>query len=479
VSLNSELSTSQVQRPGLAGGLYGRSATLRADQLIFDGFRTPRMIDAADADWGAAAADYRTEANAVLFAAVQAYLHVLRDRELLEAAKRFLDEHHKSIARVTEIASHDPGKQFDLVQLQMRASMAASFVTEREGALAASEGRFGEIVGHRPGALTKPGRLQLRSFASLPAALEAAERGHPAVAAAAERLRRRRAEREQAGGALLPRLDLSARYARGWDRQGLAGQNDEAYAGLLASYALSTGRAQFTALRAAELQEASADERLQAAKRDVREGVRVAWAQREALQRTVPLSRDYLKRAFEVVDGYEAQYTFGRRGVLELLLIRNEIYTSESRLLTLTFEQLAADYALAAQMGLLYEQFARAAAPGAGPTPRPTPAPAGQPAWVQTPEPTSEPTPEPTMPAASPAPKLPLPAATRAPRTPSPAATPTPRPTSPAATPASGRAPLVPKAEPTPLWPAPVPLQLGPTPEPEPLGPTPLPDPAG
>lgn len=357
VRLNSEVSASNLYRQTGPAALNGRSGTLQADQMVFDGFATARLADAADADRAAAEADYRADANAVLFGALRAYIGVLRDRELLEATGRFVAEHQRSIGIVKEIAASDSGKQFDLVQLRMRAAMAASYRTEREGALAASESQFREIVGHRPQALEKPRRLEDPGFRSLEAALAVAEQSHPAVVAAAERLRKRRAEREQAGSVLLPRVDVTARYTKGWDRQTIVGENDEAFAGMVASYALATGGAQLAAIRNAELLEVSAAERLNAAKRDVREAVRVAWAQREALAKTVPLAAEYLKTAFEVVEGYEIQYGLGRRGVLELLIIRNEIYSSESRLLQLSYDQLLADFALASQMGTLLAHF--------------------------------------------------------------------------------------------------------------------------
>ena len=51
--------------------------------------------------------------------------------------------------------------------------------------------------------------------------------------------------------------------------------------------------------------------------------------------------------------------------MLELLLIRNEIYSSETRLIGLTYDRLLADFGLATQMGVLqaYMPPARPAAP--------------------------------------------------------------------------------------------------------------------
>jgi adhesin transport system outer membrane protein len=97
-----------------------------------------------------------------------------------------------------------------------------------------------------------------------------------------------------------------------------------------------------------------------AAKRDVRETLRMTWSQRQALAKTVPLAKEYLAKAGEVVEGYELQFVLGRRSVLELLLIRNEIYTSETRLIGLSYDQLLTDYAVAAQMGVLGRYFSPA-----------------------------------------------------------------------------------------------------------------------
>jgi outer membrane protein TolC len=54
-----------------------------------------------------------------------------------------------------------------------------------------------------------------------------------------------------------------------------------------------------------------------------------------------------------VLDGFKTQYTFGRRTVLDLLIVQNEAFQAESRAIQLRYDRLLADFAVAAQEGRL------------------------------------------------------------------------------------------------------------------------------
>lgn len=354
VSVNGLINRDDINRLGSDGVFLGRSGTVEVDQMLFDGFVTANRDAAAQADRQALLAAFDQDANTTLMAVVRAYLGVLRDRELLAAARQNLADHQAAVKRVAEIASYDDGKAFDLEQIKMREAYASSFIPEREGALRTSESQFLELLGHKPRELTVPARPRGKEFGSLDAAIAQTEQ-HPNVVGARAREASRHAEREQAKGVVsYPRLDLTARYVKGWDVQALPGQNDETYAGLQASYAISTGGGQIATLRGAEQQEQAAHERVAAAQLDARENTRVAWMQRASIEATMPAANDHLVRARIVSVGYNEQYKLGRRSVLELLIVQDEVYQAQARVIQLTYDQLTADFDLAAQMGTLY-----------------------------------------------------------------------------------------------------------------------------
>jgi adhesin transport system outer membrane protein len=264
------------------------------------------------------------------------------------------------VKKLQQMVASDPGRAFDLTQVQARVAMAQSTLVERQAALRASEAAYREIVGRVPGALSLPQVPVVPELRSLDQALTVGQAEHPTVKAAGARTKVREAARGEAQGSLVPRLDAMARYVRGMDRQSLPGQNDEVYAGLRATYAFPLGMATVAQARGAEMLLESQTHKLEAARRDVREAVRVAWAQREGLEATLPLATEHWKRVGKVLEGFKTQYSLGRRSMLDLLIVQDEVYSAESRKIQLTYDRVLADFAVMAQAGTLVAHYAPA-----------------------------------------------------------------------------------------------------------------------
>lgn len=348
---------SLVSRSGL-NRLNGRYASIEASQLLFDGFKAANRSHAARAEHAATEWEFRQNTMQLAFLTARAYLTVMREREILSAALRNLDEHRRAVGRLAPAIRFDPGKEFDLEQIRSREAFAASLVTEREGALNGAAASFREITGRRPGTLMRPTRAPSgEGFASLEQALALGREVNPLIQVALNRYARRTHERQEAEGNLSPRVDLVGRVLKGYDRQGVAGQNDENYVGMHASYVMPLAGGTF--LQAMNLSdvERSAAFAVDGAHREVRENVRIAWAQRQAIIDTIAHVKDHYTLSAKVLERYKTQYTLGRRTILDLLIIQNETYQAEARLVGLEYDKLTADYNLAAQVGII-DRFA-------------------------------------------------------------------------------------------------------------------------
>jgi outer membrane protein TolC len=358
LSLVGEMNVDNYQRTNGPLDLWGREVGVRANQLIYDGSGAFAKVDALVAEREALLADRNRNGNTVAYGAARAYLLVLRDRELSAAAQRNLDEHRRSVTRLAAIVKYDPGKGFDLAQVQAREAFAASMVAERAALLQADEAAYLELVGQPAGQLVAPSPLSGPGFASLDDALAVAQVQHPAVVAAGRRREGARARIRQNEAGLLPRIYLTGRYDTGLDRQGVRGWNTEGFLGVKASY---TYGAQSTAgVKVAREQEDVAASRVEAARRDVREAVRVAWEQRAGMIADLPPAEEALRQSLLVLEGFKTQYTFGRRTALDLLIVQNDAYRAEARAVGLRYDRLMADYALAAQLGVLEARLSAA-----------------------------------------------------------------------------------------------------------------------
>lgn len=351
LSLVGELNLDRYDRQAGALALQGREVGVRANQLLWDGLGVFRKLDGVWAEREALQADRDRNGNTVAFGVARSYLLVLRDRELVASAQRNVDEHRRSVTRLAAIVKHDPGKAFDLAQVRTREAFAESLLAERQGQLKRDEAAYLELVGQAPGALTLPKDLAGEGFASEDEAVALAQARHPMVLGAIHRAAGAHAVVEQGRATLAPKLFATARYDTGIDRQGVRGWNTEGYAGVRASFAFGSGS--LSVVKGVEAQEEAMKARVDAAKRAVRESVRVAWVQRQGMIADLPPAEEALRQSLIVLEGFKTQYTFGRRTVLDLLIVQNDAFRAEARAVGLRFDRLMADYALAAQMGTL------------------------------------------------------------------------------------------------------------------------------
>jgi adhesin transport system outer membrane protein len=351
LSVSGEVNTDNYMRDAGPMALQGREVGVEANQLVFDGSAAWAKVEALGRERAALAADRDRNGNTIAYGVARTYLAVLRNRELVRSAQHNLDEHRRSVSRLVAIVKQDRGKAFDLVQVQAREAFAESLVAERQAALRAEEAVYQELVGQAPGQLAMPQPLAGEGFRSLDDALEVAQRAHPAVVAAQSRRQGAKAAFDQAEARLVPKFYLNARYYTGVDRQAVPGWNSEAYVGVKTSFLF--GGASVAAGRAAREDVAAAAARVEAEKRDAREGVRVAWEQRAGMIADLLPVEDALRQSATVLDGFKTQYTFGRRTVLDLLIVQNEAFQAESRAIQLRYDRLLADFAVAAQEGRL------------------------------------------------------------------------------------------------------------------------------
>lgn len=331
--------------------LQGREIGVRADQLIYDGLGVFARLEGLEAEREALEADRDRNGNTVAFGVARAYLLVLRDRAIVESARRNVDEHRRSAARLVAIVKHDRGKAFDLEQVRTREVFAESLLAEREALLLRDEAVYRELVGQAAGTLQPPAAMAGEGFESLEQALAIAQAQHPMVVAAERRAQGARAALDQQRALLSPRLFATARYDTGFDRQGVRGWNSAGYVG--ASARFTYGAQSVSSIRVAEARLAAAEAQVEAARRDVREAVRVAWVQREGIIADLPPAEEGLRQSMLVLEGFKTQYTFGRRTALDLLIVQNEAFRAEAKAVGLRFDRLIADLALAAQIGVL------------------------------------------------------------------------------------------------------------------------------
>lgn len=295
----------------------GLEAGLVAEYTIFDGYRRANAVyrDAARVDgtiFGLLDASETLALNAV-----EAYIDVLRHRQLVAISNVNVSRHQDIQRQVRDLV--DGGRlpaseRFEVDQRVMAAKLTLVQVRE---ALGQATARYEAVVGHAPGKhMAMPGvsNLPMTRDAFLARATQASYR----VKAAETAIRSAEYEQDIGKARDLPQVVLRGGADVGQNLQGVPGRQYDAYVSLGLEWEIfSAGRrARDGALTMRTVQAMAERDKIV---REVRELALSTWASYHAnIERTVLLDRQ-LSAARQASNQYQTQFEAGTRTLLDLL----------------------------------------------------------------------------------------------------------------------------------------------------------------
>ena len=328
--------------------------SLRLTQLIFDGGSTINLVRQQAALSDAAAARLFSTRENIGLRAIQVYLESLRRDSIVELAKENLAHHDDTLDKIFQRFESGVGTKVDVVQTRGRRAQSKSnlLLSEREASNGTAE--FYRVVGEYPRDLKVP-----KAVNGLPATLEEAmmlaQRNNPGIKAAESELAAAEAGRKQAKGVFYPRFDLELGATRNNDTDGSIGANDDESAVIRMTYNIYRGGADRARLNEAEAREFAARELLNSTKRLVEEDVTLIWNELQDIQMRQEFLAAHVSATEEVLVVYREQLNLGKRTLLDLLDIQNELLRAKIAQVSGYYLELLARYRVLASTGKLLE----------------------------------------------------------------------------------------------------------------------------
>jgi outer membrane protein, adhesin transport system len=336
--------------------LTRKEAEVNLSQLVFDGGATSSQVRRYQARAGAAGDQVANAAESAGTRVVQAYLDVIRLRELIELAVENEKVHRETLAQMSRLADVGQGKRADAQQAEARYALAQASLTQLRAGLAQAEASFQHLTGQQPGVLADPGSFQAKLPATLEAALAQALEEHPAIRSAQKDLLAAQADRESLRSRFVaPRLALELGTSSNHDLDGIPGVNADRYAMLRLRYNLFRGGIDDSRVREAE---ARADEALAnyaRARNDTERDLRQTWQVLAEDRNRMPQLQRYAEASAQVVRSYRLQFSIGQRTLLDVLNAENELFTARSNQYTVASAVTLGELRLLATMGKLLE----------------------------------------------------------------------------------------------------------------------------
>jgi outer membrane protein, adhesin transport system len=329
-------------------------AEITLSQMLFDGGAVSIQVRRSQARSEGAAQQVAQTAESIALRTVQAYLEVLRTRELARIADENTASHARTLEQVRTLAQSGVGRMADVQQAAARLAQADAAASFAKGQLDQAVAGYRHVVGRGPGALERPALGPNAAPPNVEAAIERAF-NHAAVRAAQKEREAAHAERAFSRTRFAPRVSLDLGINHNRDIDGVRGLAAERIAMLRLRHNLYRGGSDEARVREAEARVDEADAGLARVLNEIERDVRQSYDALRVQRERLPALEAHAAASAAVVASYRAQFRIGQRSLLDLLNSEAEQFSAQGNLVTGQYAMLAAAYRLHASTGRLLE----------------------------------------------------------------------------------------------------------------------------
>jgi len=340
--------------PTLFSNFVNKSLDLRVTQPVYRGGRTEAATRQAIDTVEATRAQTLAVEITVFQAVAQAYLDVVRDQTLVEVARN-----NEAVLRKQLDATRDRFRvgevtRTDVAQAESSLAQATAQRIQAEGNLENSRANFARAVGHPPGRLIMP-----RERPVLPAtreeALSLASNDNPNVISASFTELAARDNVDFVRGQLLPQVsivgDLNRSYAPSFTLRN--SRQDTASVTAQVTMPLYEGGAIYSQTRAAQQTVGQRRSQVDDARRAAVQIATQAWETLQANRAAIASFGSAVKAAEIALEGTQQEALVGSRTVLDVLIAEQQLFTTQSQLVTAQHDAAVQEFILAAATGRL------------------------------------------------------------------------------------------------------------------------------
>ncbi|MGV3653645.1 MAG: TolC family outer membrane protein [Noviherbaspirillum sp.] len=341
---------------GLPGdrALNRTEASLTLTQMLFDGFAAKSEVERNQARVDSAASRLAGTSEQVALQAVEAYLEVLRHRDLVELTRENSGIHQRTFDQIKIRSDSGVGRRADLDQINARLGLARANLAAAEANLRDAEINFQRIVGTAPSSLAMP---QAPAPAALPQSADEAIRmaleSHPVLKSAEADVEAANAQVRAAKSTLYPRFDLQVGATRNRNIDGLEGSSNDQFAMVRMRYNLFNGGADTARINETVQLTSEAREIMERTRRQVAQSTRLSWNALTSVQERLPALRQHAESSAATRDAYTKQFSIGQRTLLDMLDAENETFTAASNYISGQYLETFARYRVLADLGRL------------------------------------------------------------------------------------------------------------------------------
>jgi TolC family type I secretion outer membrane protein len=331
-----------------------RTVQLQANQPIYRGGRTEAQTKQAINTVQAARAQTLAIETTVFQSVAQAYLDVVRDQTLVEVARNNEQVLRKQLQATQDRFRVGEVTRTDVAQAESSLAQSTAQRITAEGNLEVSRANYARAVGHPPGRLVIP-----RERPVLPAtreeAISIAAGNNPNVISASFSELAARDTVDLVRGQLLPQISIvgtaSRAIASSFQQQN--SRTDTASVVAQMTMPLYEGGAIYSQTRQAEQTVGQRRSQVDDARRVAVQAATQAWETLVAARSSIASFGAAVRAAQIALEGTQQEALVGSRTVLDVLIAEQQLFTTQSQLVTAQHDAALAEYTLTAALGRL------------------------------------------------------------------------------------------------------------------------------
>ncbi|MDQ8198486.1 TolC family protein [Pelagicoccus enzymogenes] len=331
--------------------VYGETgnASLQGKQLLFDGGNTRHRISEAQANLRTSEESLRKVREDLALELTLTYVNVIKYTRLVNLAEQSVYLHEDALEKIREKFEAGAGPKADVILVNARLAMAKASLEARNRQLKIANNTFLKLTG------TYPDRLQEPAFPewALPESIdEVSFRANPSVRTAHSELQATYSRRKVAESAFRPKLNFVV--------EGDAAESDryeklqeDAMALVTLSYNIFDGGRRRAEINRANSQISEADFKLQDSLIEAETAFANAWNELTSINERIYLLETHRDAMESVVSAYHEQFELGKRPLINLLDVENELSSARASVEEERLNRLQAAYRLLSAMGEL------------------------------------------------------------------------------------------------------------------------------
>lgn len=330
-------------------------ASINFRQMLFDGMETKNEVRRHTARTDSRAYGVFGTAENIALEAVNAYLNVLRQQDLVGLAETNLEAHERTQERISLRSERGIGRHSDVEQSTGRVALAKANLIAEQSNLRDAETAYLRIVGFPSESLSEPSSPLPLIPDSLDEAINQGLENHPTLKSAQADVESANAQHDTAIAPFYPRVDFELGASADNDLDGVDGHNNDVTAMFRLRYnLLNGGKDNARRLETGYLINQASEIRNNT-HRQVEESVRMSWNALQTVTRQMEYFKLHVDSSENSRDAYQQQFALGQRTLLDLLDSENEVFTSRQDLVNAQYDQLYAMYRILNSMGSLLQ----------------------------------------------------------------------------------------------------------------------------